>query len=94
MKKGLFWFSYILAGLCTILTAIAIVIGFIHHMHDTGAWRSVIQILETPITGFIKMTNGYIQKSVIEVILLVIVSYILPIYFFIATHFIRRNRTA
>lgn len=95
-KKALFWFTYVVAGICFILTIIAFLVGFFHHMHDTGGWRSVIQILETPITGFIKMTGGYIGKGILEVIILIIVSYCLPIYFCFATHYLkvkRRERT-
>ncbi|KGL37712.1 hypothetical protein BMT55_08570 [Listeria newyorkensis] len=91
-KRALFWLAYVISGICFVLTIIAFGIGFFHHMHDTGGMKSVIQILETPITGFIKLTSGTIQKSVLEVILLCIVSYVLPTFFCIATHYIRKNR--
>ncbi|EUJ48397.1 hypothetical protein [Paenilisteria rocourtiae] len=91
-KRGLFWLAYIISGICFVLTIVVFIIGFFHHMHDTGGIKSVIQILETPITGFIKLTNGTIQKSVIEIILLCIVSYVLPTFFCIATHYIRKNK--
>lgn len=92
MKKGLFWFSYVVSGICFLLTIIAFVIGFIEHMHDTGGFQAVFKILETPITGFIKLTNGYIQKSVIEIILLIIVSYLLPAYFIVMTNILKRKK--
>ncbi|MBC2257651.1 hypothetical protein [Listeria booriae] len=92
LKRTLFWILYVISGICFVLTIVAFIIGFMHHLHDTGGWRSVIQILETPITGFIKLTQGYIQKSVTEVILLCIVSYVLPTFFCIATHYIRKNK--
>lgn len=91
-KKALFWFAYVVAGICFVLTIIAFGVGFFHHMHDTGGWRSVIQILETPITGFIKMTGGYIGKGILEVIILIIVSYVLPIFFCFATHYLKVKR--
>ncbi len=91
-KKALFWFAYVVAGICFVLTIIAFGVGFFHHMHDTGGWRSVIQILETPITGFVKMTGGYIGKGILEVIILIIVSYALPIFFCFATHYLKVKR--
>ncbi|EMQ7559209.1 hypothetical protein WJY09_002731 [Listeria monocytogenes] len=91
-KKALFWFAYVVAGICFLLTIVAFIVGFIHHMHDTGGWRSVIQILETSITGFVKMTGGYIGKGILEVIILIIVSYVLPIFFCFATHYLKVKR--
>ncbi|MBC6314115.1 hypothetical protein [Listeria grandensis] len=91
-KRALFWIAYVVSGICFVLTILAFVVGFFHHMHDTGGIKSVIKILETPITGFIQLTNGFIQKSVMEVVLLSIVSYVLPTFFCIVTHYIRKNR--
>ncbi|WP_088808677.1 MULTISPECIES: hypothetical protein [Listeria] len=92
MKKSLFWISYVIAGICFLLAIVAFVIGFIQHMHDAGGFQAVFKILETPITGFIKLTNGYIQKSTLEIIILIIVSYILPAYFVVMTMLLKRKR--
>ncbi len=92
MKKSLFWITYVIAGICFLLAIVAFIIGFIQHMHDTGGFQAVFKILETPITGFIKLTNGYIQKSILEIIILIFVSYILPAYFIVMTILMKRKR--
>lgn len=91
-KKIIFWFVYLLAAICFVLTIIAFFIGFLHHMHDTGGLHSVLQILATPITGFLKMSKGTIEKSFLEILLLVIVSYLMPILFLILTSLLKKRR--
>lgn len=91
-KKITFWFVYLVAAVCFVLTIIAFFIGFLHHLHDTGGWRSVIEILATPITGFLKMTKGVIEKSFFEMLLLVVVSYIMPILFIVFTSLLKKRR--
>ncbi|MBC1921032.1 hypothetical protein [Listeria grayi] len=91
-KKITFWVVYLVAAVCFVLTIIAFFIGFLHHLHDTGGWRSVIEILATPITGFLKMTKGVIEKSFFDMLLLVVVSYIMPILFIVFTSLLKKRR--
>ncbi|MBC1474129.1 hypothetical protein HB852_05840 [Listeria grandensis] len=90
VEKIIFGIVYGFSAIFFLGFVVNIVHGFIVHMHETDSWRAVLRILASPVTDPAVFTI-HLTSPVWSVFLAIIISYLLPAFFCVATHFLKKD---